>query len=237
MRYEQPLKTILNDNRELWDHDGTRPDVRENFVKMIKCRTAALGAEVYASETEEKLVYHTCKSRSCPSCGNRATQLWQREQWIALPDVLYVGINFTMPDVLWPVFRQNRHLLHDLPALGAAVIQQWVKSRYGVRVLIMVVPHTFGRHLNFNSHLHILVSAEGLQESEGRWITRLRFDKDALMLMWRYAVITYLREALKANVLRSDMGAEDLKVVLTTQYERWWNIDIARFQSKSQFLR
>jgi hypothetical protein len=28
-----------------------------------------------------------------------------------------------MPDVLWPIFRQNRHLLHDLPALAAAVIQ------------------------------------------------------------------------------------------------------------------
>ena len=40
---------------------------------------------------------------------------------------------------------------------------QWAKDRYGVRVLIMVVQHTFGRRLNFNSHLHILVSAGGRQ--------------------------------------------------------------------------
>jgi putative transposase len=29
--------------------------------------------------------------------------------------------------------RQNHQLLHDAPALAAAVIQQWVKAKYGVR--------------------------------------------------------------------------------------------------------
>ena len=141
-----------------------------------------------------------------------------------------------MPDRLWPIFQQNRHLLHDLAALGAAVIQQWVKARYGVRVLIMVVQHTFGRRLNFNPHLHILVSAGGLQESEGCWIAPLRFEKDALMHMWRYTVITYLREAIRANVLTSDLGAEELEMVLTTQYERWWNIKLTGLMSKQHFL-
>ena len=61
----------------------------------------------------------------------------------------HVGIVFTMPDVLWPIFRHNRHLLHDLPKLGAAVIQQWVKIKCGVRVLIMVIPHTFGGRSEF----------------------------------------------------------------------------------------
>ena len=237
MRDKQPLRRILVATRGHWDRTETRPAVRQNFEKMINCRTAALGAEVYASETEEKLVYHTCKSRACPSCGHRATGLWQREQWASLPDMPYAGVVLTMPDVLWPIFQQNRHLLRDLPALGAAAIQQWVKARYGVRVLIMVVQHTFGRRLNFNPHLHILVSAGGLQESEGRWIAQLHYEKDALMHMWRYAVITYLREALRAKVLTSDLRAEDLKAVLKTQYERWWNIDIDHFKSKGQFLQ
>jgi len=67
-----------------------------------------------------------------------------------------------MLDVLWLIFQQNRHLLHDLPALGAAVIKQWAKAEYGVSVMVMVIPHTFGRHLNFNPHLHTLVSDGGL---------------------------------------------------------------------------
>src|SRR5437899_8919918 len=120
MLAKQPLKRILIETRDLWDRAETRLEVRENFDKVIKCRTAALGAEIFASDTEQKLVYHTCKSRACPSCGNRATELWQRKQWAALPDIPYVGICFTMPDVLWPIFQQNRHLLHDLPTIGAS---------------------------------------------------------------------------------------------------------------------
>lgn len=237
MLTKEPLKQILASTRNVWDHAGTRPAVRENFRRMLDCRTAVLGAEVYASDNEEKIVYHTCKSRACPSCGHRATLLWQRAQWAALPDIPYAGICFTMPNVLWPLFQQNRHLLHDLPALGAAVIQQWAKAKYAVRVLLMVVPHTFGGHLNFNSHLHILVSAAGLSEMEGRWVAPLRFEKKKLMHMWRYAVITYLREAFKVGVLTSDLGSEEIRRGLERQYERWWSIDIDHFQSKSHFLR
>jgi Putative transposase/Transposase zinc-binding domain len=237
MRYKQPLRQILLQTRDVWDRAEIRPTVRHNCEKLINCRTPALGAEIYASATEEKLVYHTCKSPSCPSCGHKATELWQREQWNALPDTPYTGVVFTMPNILWPIFQRNRHLLRDLAVLGAEVIQQWVKVKYGVRALIMVMPHTFGRHLDFKPHLHILVSSGGLHESEGRWIAPLRFFRNALMHMWRYAVITYLREALKAMVLTSDLGAEALRGILTTQYERWWSIKIDHFKSKWHFLR
>jgi hypothetical protein len=131
----------------------------------------------------------------------------------------------------------NRHLLHELPALAAAVITQYLKISHGVRGLVMVVPHTFGRALNFNSHLHTLVSAGGLRESDNSWIVVRQFDKGALRRMWRYAVITYLREALRAQVLQSAMDNYSLRRVFTTQYERWWNIHIAHFTSKAQFLR
>ena len=236
MRNKEPLKQILAATRVYWDRTETRPAVRHNFEKMIICRTPALGAEVYTSETEEKIVYHTCKSRACPSCGYRATLLWLREQWAALPDIPYAGLVFTMPGVLWPIFKENRHLLHDLPTLGAAVIEQWVKNKYGVRLLIMVVPHTFGGYLNFNCHLHILVSAGGLKESEGRWIAPLWFNKQEVMEIWHDAVITYLRQALKANAIKSDR--KDLDEVLTAEYERpRWIIHIHDSMPRKHFLR
>ena len=39
----------------------------------LVCGTAALGAEVFTSQREERVVSHTCKSRACPSCGHQAT--------------------------------------------------------------------------------------------------------------------------------------------------------------------
>jgi Putative transposase len=160
-------------------------------------------------------------------------------QEAVLPDIPYAGIVFTMPRELWTIFQRNRHLLHDLPALGAGVIDQWIKTRYGLRALIMVIPHTFGGDLKFNTHLHILISAGGLSESEHRWIPVPEIDQDALMRMWRYAVIAHLQGALKAYVLKSDLSIQELQRILTTAYERHprWIVHLDKIVSKSHFLR
>lgn len=237
MQRKEPLKEILAANRVLWDHDGMRPSVRVNFNKVLMCRTEALGAEVYASSTEQKIVPHTCKSRACPSCGHRATRLWQRQMWAALPDVPFAGVVFTMPDVLWPIFQRNRHLSDDLPALGAAVIREWARDAEQICPMILAVRHTFGRHLNFNPHLHMLVSAGGLRIGGETWHSGLRFEKATLMKRWRYALITYLREALRRGFLQTDMAPQAIRAVLTTQYERWWNVDVQPCASKEHFLR
>lgn len=237
MRYKEPLKQILMDSREYWDHEGTRPSVRTNFDRMINCRTPVLGAEIYASASEQKVVYHTCKSRACPSCGHRDTLQWQREYGSSLPEISYAGITLTMPNVFWPIFQENRHLLHDVPAIGTAAIQQWVKARFGVSVLIIVIPHTFGGYLNFNSHLHLLVSAGGLSNSSGTWLSRIRFDCNEIMRMWRFAVVAFLREALKAGVLTSKLHHCTLEAELKRQYDRWWRVHVRQFQSKEHFLR
>ena len=123
---------------------------REACPSLLLDASSLVAGAVVGSAVTRFLVYapsalHTCKSRSCPSCGHRATELWQREPSADLPDIPYMGLVFTMPDVLWPILRKNRHLLYDLPRLGASVIQQWVKAQYRVRVMILVVQHTFGR--------------------------------------------------------------------------------------------
>jgi hypothetical protein len=232
----QSLKQILADTRKYWDHAGTRSVVRENFLKILDCGTLALGAEVFASETDSLLVYHTCKSRFCPSCGYRATRLWQEELDAVLPEVHYVGINFTMPSILWPIFQQNRHFLNDLSAIGASAIQRWAESKYGVSVFLIVVPQTFGGLLNFNPHLHMLVSAGGFQESEHIWLS-LHFDKRELMQMWRLALLAYLWVALRVGALRFHSGAQQLRRVIEEQYKREWVLYISPFMSKTKFLR
>jgi hypothetical protein len=62
-------------------------------------------------------------------------------------------------------------------------------------------------------------------------------DKGKLMRTWRFAVITYLRAALEAKVLTSDLSTWKLRTCLKKQFERWWSIDIDQFASKEHFLR
>jgi hypothetical protein len=241
MKDRNLLKQILEATRDTWDQGETRQSVRKNFAAVIDCGTAALGWEVYSSDTEERRCYHRCKSRFCPSCGYRSTLQWLQEQEAALPDIPYSGIVFTMPSELWSIFRENRHLLHDLPALAAGVIQQWISMKHGAEALIMIVPHTFGGDLKFNCHLHILISTGGQDRSTGRWIPSLSLNKESIMKMWRYAVIEHLRRALKAGVLSFPLSPRGTRCLLSTAYysekhPRWiilWD-DIV---SKAHFIR
>ena len=234
---EHPIKQILLDTQAHWGQEDTPAHIRENFSKIIKCGTIALGAEIYASEAESKLVFHTCKSRFCSSCGQRSTEEWQADLEVILPDIPYIGITLTMPIEFRTIVQQNRHILRGIPAMGAEAIQQWAKARYGVRLIVIVVQQTFGGFLNFVPHLHVLVSAGGLMESNNRWIHRLKYDERELMCAWRYAIVALLSEAHKRNVLRSNLASENLSTLFATQYQRPWNVFISRTGSKAYRLR
>jgi hypothetical protein len=232
-----PIKQILIDIREYWDHERTPANVRENLRKVMECGTIALGAEVYASATESKRVFHTCKSRFCTSCGQRTTEAWQHEMQAILPDIPYIGITFTMPQEFRTLLQDNRGLLHNVPAMGAEAIMQWAKARYGVRLLVVVVQQTFGGLLNFVPHLHIMVSAGGLHSGTNRWIHRIEFEKAELMRAWRFALIALLAEARRRNAIKSNLSSEELLSMLATQYKRPWQIFINRRGSKAYLLK
>ena len=122
MKYHHPLQQILSRTTQHWNREEMRPVVRKVFGKALQCRTPELGAEVYASENQELICYHPCKSRACPSCGHRANVQWLRERFAALPDTLYKGITFSMSDILWPLFHDNPPLAKALSALASELI-------------------------------------------------------------------------------------------------------------------
>ena len=141
-----------------------------------------------------------------------------------------------MPDVFWPIFKAHRHLQHDLPALGAAVLQQSAWNRYQVRLCGIVIQHTFGRRLNYHPHLHIMVSAGGLKPAEARWVQSLEFDHEQIMDLWRFAVTSYLWKAHRDGLLRQSSLPEEFNELIHKQVQRRWNIYITRKMSKMHFL-
>jgi Putative transposase/Transposase zinc-binding domain len=237
MKTHHPLRQILARTRPHWDQANTRPAVRWAFNRALQCRTLELGAEVYASGNEELILPHTCKSRSCSSCGYRATAQWQRERWVALPDTPYKGITFTMPDVLWPLFRENPRLAKALSALAAMILQVGMSARYGLRVGVIAIPHTFNGKLEFNSHVHTMVTGGGLCDSSNTWVARVYYDRNRLMESWRKAVIALLRAALRAGQLQTAMSFEQMEALLIQQEQRWWSVNIQTFKSKGHFLK
>jgi hypothetical protein len=237
MKYDQPLKKISSQTQSYWDRDEMPAAARQAFRRALQCRTEELGAEVYSSENHELILYHTCKSRACPSCGYRATVQWLRERWAALPDTLYKGITFTMPDSLWPFFRDNPHLAKALSALGAELIQARMSAKYGLRVGVIAILHTFNGRLEFNSHVHTMVTEGGLHGSSNIWVSRVYYERDALMEAWRKAVIALLRAALRAGQLETELTAAQMGDLFVHLETCWWSIKIQSFQDKGHFLQ
>ena len=235
MKYRDPLKQILTRTRSYWDQPHTRAAVRRGFLRASQCRTAELGAEIYSSGDHELVLYHSCKSRACPSCGYRAMVQWLRERWAALPENIYKGITFTMPDLLWPLFRDNPHLAKVLPALAAQVIQIRLIARYGVRIGVIAILHTFNGQMNFNSHVHTMVTGGGLVNSA--WLPNAYYDQFKIRRAWREAVIDLLLAALRAGRLRTTMSSDDVRALLDEQARRPWRIKIQSFDNRGHFLQ
>jgi hypothetical protein len=83
----------------------------------------------------------------------------------------------------------------------------------------------------------MMVSADGLNTNECRWVGSLKFDPKEIMELWRFAVTSYLFKAHRDGVLQQSALPEEFNDVILGQVRRDWNIHITRRMSKFHFLK
>ena len=242
MNKQRWLKRIFRENRGFWDYDGVGPEVRIVIQRWLDCGTGKLGRAYYRSPSGARLtVRYTCKGPACASCAQRIILDWFLGVLSQLPDIPYAGVLFTMHKDLWEIFRENRKLLRGLPAIAATALQNWADREHGARVLILAVTHTFASRLNFNSHVHLIVSSRGLDRSgNGRLcdvLWNFRYVEDALMREWRHALIDYLRTALDLGLISSDKSESELREILADHRNRWYKVGVRNVASRAALLK
>jgi len=231
------LQQILIEGRKHWDHDGYDPDCRARFLRAIKCKTPELGGRVFASENGERTFCNTCKSPACTSCGHWAKVQWQRERWCAIPEGPFKVITLTMPDTLWPLFASNPELCRKLAEIAGRVIVGYARARRGVEVGVMPIPHTFNGKLEFNAHVHALVTARDLQTLASQNRSNIFFDRNQLMRSWKRLIVALLRAALESGSLESGMDDAEVEHLLQREEVRDWRVHVQAFDGKEHFLR
>jgi hypothetical protein len=142
-----------------------------------------------------------------------------------------------MPDVLWSVFRDNPPLAKALSALAAEVMQARTCAKYGLRVGVIAILHTFNGKLKFNAHVHTMVTGGGLRGASDVWVSRVNYDRDLLMKSWRKAVVALLRAALRAGQPRTELSVDQMDDLLTHLEKCWWSVKIQLFENKWHFLQ
>lgn len=240
MHTHKPLKQLFNrqDNWLKFLHNNKatlRTVVIENVTKMLACGTAAFGSREYHCSnskcTHIKYIHQTCKSRACSSCGMKATERWIQKQQHVFPDCEYQHITFTLPSTLWPIFRHNRWLLNNLFKCATNILLGWAKKKK-IDIGIFCALHTYGRKLNWNTHLHLSVTRGGICTETGLWKS-IYFQLKTTEPCWRAAVINLLDNAYDAL----DLTAKDCPYIrnktdwshfLSSQYNRRWKLHFAK---------
>lgn len=233
----RPLKNLFTANgcwADLLEAGGLRQIEVESISKMLACGTSILGVKHYTCANEHcphvKYLCNTCHCRACPSCGKKATDQWIAVQNNRLPDCPWQHLVFTLPDTLWPLFFYNRWLLDALFRLAADNLIYTAKRR-GLRVGIFGALHTYGRRLNWHPHVHLSVTAGGLDE-QGVW-KNLSFHKEALRRRWMWLVRDYLlgqplSQLTMPPQLAHIHGESDWHRLILTAGGQHWHIHLSK---------
>jgi hypothetical protein len=170
--------------------------VMDAVNKMLICRTKQMGYAVYmctnCSQHPEKIVFFTCKSRFCTSCGKVYVDNWVKKMTSEILDKPHRHLVFTIPEQLRAKIYWDRDLLKVLSDIAAKVVME---NTQDLTAGIITVVHTFGRNLSFNPHVHVLMTEGGLDDS-AKWLGIYFLPYSKLRKQWQYYLLTELKKCL-----------------------------------------
>jgi len=209
MGQDNILRDIFFDRNMHWDgfvgkyERRIRPIVLKEIDKFRRCGQKEAGFTLFACPVcgEMKIVPHTCKGRFCTSCSTGYTQEWSRETSKRMYRVPHRHIMFTVDERLWEIFSRHRELLKDLMDLAVKILLDWLKKSGKVKSGAMVGIHTFGARMNFNPHVHVLVT-EGGFDGTGEWVVKDFIPYKMLRKRWQATIMEMLKKKLPEHEVK-----------------------------------
>ena len=195
------LQTIFNDHYdELQYFPNIRSSVLENVNKMIHCGDPSFGGAFFGCPHcgELKFVAFRCKSRFCPTCGNKYNQMRSLNMSFKLISCTHRHCVFTIPKELRIFFLKDRSLLNILfHSVRDVVLRMFFKmnKREHFTPGFICVLHTFGRDLKWNPHIHALIS-EGGAGNFFAWRPNNHFDFTFLRLAFQKVLLEKLSKVI-----------------------------------------
>ena len=177
-----------------------RQSVIENVDKMIHCGDPSFGGAMYVCPhcSNMKFVPFRCKSRFCPSCGVKYCQERSASMSFKLIHCTHRHCVFTIDENLRHFFLEDRSLLDCLfQAVCSVILRMFFnmnKSKNFVPGFICVL-HTFGRPLEWNPHIHCLITEGGFSD-DGFWRVVKHFNYALLRKSFQTALLNELEHRI-----------------------------------------
>jgi hypothetical protein len=208
------FKQIFYDHWDAFKHAHPRfncPDYNDTIRKMLNCGDPdKMGFVQYrcCSCGQIRRIAFTCKSCFCLSCAKVYTDRWA--DFIArrlLPGITYRHVVLTMPEFLRLWFFRNPELLSSLMRAGHACLKDILDTCSGSDLDIgnIIVLQTAGRSGHYNPHLHILMTAGGI-DANGKWESVSYIPYDMMHRKWQYYLLKMLKEKIDDPAVKKDIN-------------------------------
>ena len=152
------------------------PSQRRAMRDILGCMTAAMGGGHYHCRDCDQTFwsYHGCRNRACPKCHGRQIALWLEKRSAELLPCDYFHVIATVPQELRGIFYGEQKCCYGLLMKTVASVTCKLASRkcyIGAVPAILAVLHTWTGSLQYHPHVHLLVSAGGLDKNGLVWKT------------------------------------------------------------------
>jgi len=167
--------------------DLKRNNANKEVHKIIDCANHNLGASVYVCPEDDEVIFshHTCKGKLCSSCGIKSQKIKTQNILEKCINTKHRHITFTIPNDLNMWFFDNlltNDILFDSVCETLySIVNGKVRKKHKYKLMpgFFAFLHTFGRPLNFNPHIHVII-AEGLIDKNHNFKKYNYFNYDAL---------------------------------------------------------
>lgn len=207
---------MLKDYFEIIEYNlKPRPVVMKNIEKVINCGDPSFGGAMYGCSHcgTFKFVPFRCHSRFCPTCGAKYSNDRSTAMSFKLIHCTHRHLVFTIDESLRHFFLEDRSLLNCLFEAVSDVIKNLFfsmnKSKNFVPGFICVL-HTFGRPLEWNPHIHCLLTEGGLSD-DNFWRSVKYFNYSYLRKAFQTVLLNKLEERIGSSFkkTKSDIYQKD----------------------------
>ncbi|MBA3830266.1 MAG: IS91 family transposase [Taibaiella sp.] len=216
----------------------TSPGSYAVLSRIERCRTADFGYHAYRCTDRDcgamQYVYHSCRNRHCPQCGNSKKEEWIEARMKELLPVKYYHAVFTIPHQLNSLVMGNRTAMFTLlfDAASYALMQFAKNEKYlGAQPGIIAVLHTWGQQLTFHPHIHCIVSGGGIDTNK-RWKEAVKakhkflFPTKAVAQVYRPYFLKQLQQQIdKGIITMTKEQHRDWLTLRTALYAMDWIVD------------
>jgi len=203
---ENILRDIFFDKHKHWEtfaekhKERLRAIVIKEVEKFHRCGDPKSGFKLLVCEGchDVRIVPYRCKGRFCTTCSSGETEEWSRMIAEEVVQVNHRHVIFTIDEGLRVIFQMHRELLKDLMDESVKIVQDWFKKKNKVTPGIIAGLHTFGARMNFNPHVHMLVTMGGMKK-QGEWKVYDYIPFAMLRKQWQTVVLKLIRRSLSES--------------------------------------